>query len=140
MNKHTTMIRSPLFVQGGIYEVRIPGTLHGTVSGYFTNERELDAAIAPYDGKVKAIYVTMNPVKRDLLARAPNRLIKGAKITTTDAEIIRRVWLLIDLDPIRKAGTSSTDAEHQAAFDLAERVHALRRTRTLAGVGYNRLE
>lgn len=124
MKKNSTIIRSPLFVPGGIYEVRIPGTPEGTVSGYFNNERELNAAVASYDGKVKAIYVTMNPVNKELLARAPNRLITRAKITTTDAEIIRRVWLLIDLDPVRKAGTSSTDAEHQCAFDMAERVRA----------------
>jgi hypothetical protein len=120
----TTIIRSPLFLHRGIYEVRIVGTPQGTISGYFNNEQTLNAATVPYDGKFKAIYVTMNPVKPDLFTRAPNRFIIGAKITTTDAEIIRRVWLLIDVDPLRKANTSSTDAEHQAAFDLAERVRA----------------
>jgi hypothetical protein len=119
---HAPFIRSPLFFPKGVYEVRIPGTPQGTISGYFNNEREMMTAIAPYDGKVKAIYVTMNPVKNELLNRALNRLVTGAKMTTADAEIIRRVWILIDLDPKRKAGTSSTEAEHQAAFAMAERI------------------
>ena len=41
------------------------------------------------------------------------------KATTTDAEIIRRRWLFLDIDPTRPVGMSSTDVEKQTAIVLA---------------------
>jgi hypothetical protein len=37
---------------------------------------------------------------------------------TTDKDILKRHWLLIDVDPVRAAGISSTDAEKQHAFSV----------------------
>jgi hypothetical protein len=59
-------------------------------------------------------YVTVNPVLRDLLALSDNRLAK-AKSTTTDEDIACLLNLFIDIDPKRKSGISSTDAELAAA-------------------------
>jgi len=115
----STIIRNPLFKTGHIYEVRILDTPQGTVSGYFDNEASLNAAVAPWDGKVKAIYVTMNPVNPDLFPRASNRLVKRSAVTTADPDILNREWLLIDLDVTRPKNTSSTEAEHQAALEKA---------------------
>ena len=42
------IIRNPLFKAGHIYEVRIPGTPQGTISGYFDNEASLIAAVTPW--------------------------------------------------------------------------------------------
>ncbi len=86
----------------------------GTVSGYFDDHEKLAHAAAVYSGKASGIYFTLNPVNPDLLARAVNCCKKYAKNTTKDADIVRRRWLLVDLDPKRPAGISSTDAEHQA--------------------------
>jgi hypothetical protein len=58
-------------------------------------------------------------VNPDLQARASNKLVDYAKQTTSDADIIRRAWLPIDLDPVRVSGVSSTDLEHEAALELA---------------------
>ena len=58
----------------------------------------------------------------DLLARSCNRLKKFAATTTRDADIIALHWLPVDLDPKRPADISSTDAEHQAAIELAEEI------------------
>ncbi|MGE5446512.1 MAG: hypothetical protein ACM3SR_18260 [Ignavibacteriales bacterium] len=55
----------------------------------------------------------MNP---QLLARANNRVERYAKWTTSDADILQRRWLGIDVDPIRPAGISSTDEEHELAL------------------------
>jgi hypothetical protein len=68
-------------------------------------------------GSVPGVYVTLNPVKRDLLARASNRVQPYAKFTTSDPDIATRRWLPIDLDPIRPAGISSTETEHEAALE-----------------------
>lgn len=62
-----------------------------------------------------------------LLARATNRILHRAKTTTSDADILRRRWLLFDFDPKRPAGISATDAEHNAALARAgECLHWLR--------------
>jgi hypothetical protein len=68
---------------------------------------------------VPSIYITLNPVLPALLARAVNRLRERAEITTSDSDILRRRWLLIDFDPVRPAGISSTDAEHGRAMSVA---------------------
>jgi hypothetical protein len=54
-----------------------------------------------------------------LLARSANRLTEYAKHTTADVDIIARRWLLIDFDPVRPVGISSTDPEHEAALGRA---------------------
>jgi hypothetical protein len=68
------------------------------------------------DGKAPAVYVTLNRIQPALLARAHNRLIDHATVTTSDAEIVRRRWLLFDVDPVRPTGISATEAEHEAAL------------------------
>jgi hypothetical protein len=95
---------------GGIVEARIPHTPRGTVSGYFDSPEALALAVERWDGK-GSIYVTANPVLPDLLARANNRLKEFARNTTKDKEIVSRAWFLVDLDPARVAGSSSTDIE-----------------------------
>ncbi|MCX5742213.1 MAG: YfjI family protein [Proteobacteria bacterium] len=71
------------------------------------------------------VYVTVNPVRPELLARANNvapRARRGQ--STTDAEIVKRLWILIDLDPVRPSGISSTDEEHLAACERARTIVA----------------
>lgn len=115
---HPATVRAALDVlhpDGGVIEARIPKTDHGTVSGYFDDKDRLVKAVAPYDGTAN-IYVTLNPVNPDLLARANNRLKQYARTATQDAEILSRHWLPIDLDPVRPAEISSTDAELAASI------------------------
>lgn len=111
-----------------VVEVRIPnaGRL-GTVSGYFDDPGDLAEAVGAYDGD-HPIYVTLNPVKRDLLARAENRLETHAKKTTSSGDVERRKWLLVDIDPERPSGVSATEEEHgralETARDLAEKMES----------------
>jgi hypothetical protein len=63
-------------------------------------------------GTFKGVYFTLNPVRPELLARSPYRVSRaGRGTTTTDADVERRRWLLIDLDPRRPAGVSAADPE-----------------------------
>lgn len=112
-------MNNPVLLSGAVYELRSPRGRQGTISGYFETAAALYAASEAYDGKVPGLYVTLNPVNRALLARAKNRLNAAAKSTTSDADIVRRMWLLLDCDAVRPADISSTDAEHQAALDRA---------------------
>jgi hypothetical protein len=105
---------------GDVHEVRIPKThRHGTISGYFDTPDELARAVLRYDGNVPAVYITLNPCKPALLARAKNRLQVRAVTTTNDCDIVRRRWLLIDCDPVRPAGISASSAEHGRAMSVA---------------------
>lgn len=105
---------------GAVFEVRIPKTKAGTLSGYFNDTAKAALAIARENGRHQGIYVTVNPVKPSLLARMEN-VIDISQTTTTDAEIDRRRWFLLDFDPVRPTGISSTDGEVDAAKDTAER-------------------
>jgi hypothetical protein len=60
----------------GVAEVRIFGTGKGTISGYYDAEHFDKAArdVLAWDGKAEAVYITLNPIPRDLMARAANRL------------------------------------------------------------------
>jgi hypothetical protein len=91
------------------------------VSGYYDNYDKIARDIRPFDGKAN-IYVTLNPCKPDLLARAANRLRYSAQVTTGDADILYDMWFPIDADPIRPAGISSTDAELQLALQKRDEV------------------
>ncbi|EFK06743.1 phage/plasmid primase, P4 family, C-terminal domain protein [delta proteobacterium NaphS2] len=95
----------------------------GVVSGYFNDADAFSKAGAALDGAgASGVYFTLNPVKPDLLARSVNRLKGAPKFLTTDADIECLRWLPIDLDPVRPAGISSTDAELKRAADVAREV------------------
>jgi hypothetical protein len=123
------MIRRTLKVllePGSVAELRVPKTKRGTKSGYYNN-REMLAHDAvrlsdTLDGGAEGVYMTLNPVYPTLLARADNQWEDYARHTTKDDEIVRRHWLLIDCDPVRPAGISSTDAEHEAALARARSI------------------
>ena len=107
---------------GDVIELRVPSAgRSGTISGYYDDLDALVHAALRLDARLDlpGIYITPNPVNPALLARAANRTVERAKHTTSDADIVRRRWLLVDLDPVRPAGVSSTDAEHAAALSLA---------------------
>lgn len=114
---------------GQVVELRAPG-IKGkgkrTDSGYFDNLDTLAIEAARLDNMqgVHGVYVTLNPIVPDLLARAANRVEPWAQETTADTDVTRRRWLPIDTDPVRKAGISSTDDEHAAALERAASIRA----------------
>ncbi|KQU58723.1 hypothetical protein ASG66_17030 [Bacillus sp. Leaf406] len=113
---------SKLIRKDGVTELRILNTSQGTISGYFDDLAQLAKYAVNYNGKVPGIYITLNPVLPDLLARSANRITSRAKTTTSDNDINRRCWFPVDFDPIRPSGISSTNKEHEAAITMAKRV------------------
>lgn len=118
---------------GQVFELRILDAVTRedrrphTESGYFDN---IEAAVTALGRiiRAKGIYFTPNPVKPALLGRAVNKIRPAEKGSlTTDKDIIRRHWLLVDCDPVRPADLSSTDAEHEAAkrrcYQIAKVLH-----------------
>lgn len=102
-------------------EVRILKTTTGTLSGYFNNALDIFNAISRYAGKYN-IFFTMNEVSPEIISRSKDHFTKYAKNTTTDSEIRRRKWILLDFDPVRPAGISSSDEELKAAKACAIKV------------------
>jgi hypothetical protein len=104
---------------GVVTELRMPKTKRATIRGYYDDLATMAKDAARFDGRVSGIYFVPNPVEPSLLALSKNHLEEYARESTQDTDILRRCWLLVDFDPIRKAGISSTDEEHQAALDAA---------------------
>lgn len=104
-----------------------------TDSGYFDAAHWDD--LADYAMRLSetgaAVYVTLNPVDPQLLSRYSNRVEPFATCTTTDKQVMRRRWLLIDLDPGRPSDTSATDTQLEAAKIKALEIH-----RYLVGIGW----
>ena len=109
---------------GNVCEIRalgVDGRKGRTDAGYFDNfEMAARAVLSIRDAK--GIYFCMNAVNPALLARAANRIQQYAELTTSDKDIIRRRWLLVDCDPVRPSGISSSDNELNAALARANDV------------------
>lgn len=105
---------------GQVFEVRL---LHHNKkrvdAGYFNNPSHAATAIAALQEQYAGIYYTPNPVAPDLAARSYNRISSWATLTTMDNHILARKWLLIDIDPDRPSGISSTQGELENAFKVA---------------------
>ena len=108
-----------LLTPGQVCEMRVLNTPKGTVSGYFSDVDKLAQAATNWSGKAPGVYITLNPVDPELMARASNRVKEYARETTSDIQILARRWLPVDLDAARPAGISSTIAEHEMALERA---------------------
>jgi hypothetical protein len=100
-----------------------------TLGGYFS---DIEAAIKAIlnIGWASGIYIIPNKCDSDLLARINNRLVKlGKGDSTGDNAIIDRNYLLIDLDPARIAGISSSEQEHLLALCHAQIIAAYLRSK-----------
>jgi hypothetical protein len=114
-----------LFRRGDCFEIRVIDAQgsNKTDVGYFDDCRTAAASVvARYDGKTPAVYVVLNEMPHDMLARSANGF--GSKTATADRHIIRRRWQLIDVDAAypHDLKISSTDAEHEATLEVAERI------------------
>jgi len=70
----------------------------------------------------EGVYFTLNPLDPSLLARRCNR-VEIAKDTAADVDVVKRRWLLVDADPVRKSGISATIEEKQQAWNTVRAVH-----------------
>lgn len=106
---------------GNVVEIRLLGK--NSYSGYFKDVATLIKALKPlldssnyqYYGAMQA-YFTLNEINDDLYSREQrDQFVKKPKSTTTDGDITRRRFVLIDLDPQRAAGISANDEEFEKA-------------------------
>ena len=110
-------------------EIRLLGK--SPYSGYFCDVETLIKALKPllsdlntqYYGNMQA-YFTLNEINEDLYSREQrDQFVKKPKATTTDGDIVRRKFVMIDLDPTRAAGISASDEEFEKAHLKAVAVY-----------------
>lgn len=93
-----------------------------TWSGYFKDVETLLACIEPYSNSPHTqIYFTLNHIKEACYGRSQcNKIIQiFREPTTSDVDIDGRTHILIDLDPKRPAGVSSSNDELNYAYQKA---------------------
>lgn len=98
--------------QDSLFEVRIMAG-NSNASGYFTGADTLVHALRALrlDGGSN-VYITLNAVKDECYSRQQrDQFMKNVKPTTTDSDIFCYDWLMVDIDPQRAAGTSSSDSQ-----------------------------
>nr|VFJ59755.1 MAG: Protein of unknown function (DUF3987) [Candidatus Kentron sp. FW] len=112
-----------LFEPEDVIELRaFPKGKKRTEAGYFDGEHweTLADAAVRLNKQGASVYVTLNRIDPQLLGRYNNRIENFASATVTDANVIRRHWLLVDFDPVRPKETSATDAQLAAAKEQAQ--------------------
>lgn len=68
------------------------------------------------------MYFVLNKIHPGLYARSPDVLTYSPRHTTSDLDVLERRWLLVDVDPDRPSGISSTDAEMRESIEVRDRV------------------
>jgi putative DNA primase/helicase len=118
------------FGAGECVEVRvIDKKKHLVAAGWFDDLEALAKAVARLarDGFGQSgthrhihenAYWTCNPVHDALLARQPKNRIEFVADTSSDNDITRRLWLPIDIDPLRPSGVSATNVEKKLALEV----------------------
>lgn len=107
-----------------LVEIRFLGN-NKTASGYYKNIENLVRDVERMDAEDKfQIYFTLNCIEDSCYGREQcEKVIWKPKNTTTDNDIKGRYWILIDLDPKRPAGTSSSNDEYEKAHMKAVEVY-----------------
>ena len=104
-------------------EIRLISNDGKTASGYFTNPNVMIEAVKPYINDY-SVYFTVNRVNPDCYGRPQrDKIMLRVKNTTTDAEIIGRDWVLLDLDSKRATGVNATNDQLSYAKKKANEVY-----------------
>ncbi len=114
----------PYYKPGDVFEVRLWHDEKTIFNGYFDDLDRMAEAILSHDAEAEGTYYLLNPVKKDCLAVADNRLIKSKQGTATTKELVlKRRFIGFDIDPVRNPKKiSATDEEKELALEKAKRV------------------
>lgn len=110
---------------GALYEIRIlmgGGKSKKIISGYFRGTANLEAAFKTVDLRKANVFYSLNKIADDCYSREQHERFVQVMDTTSDGDIESYEWLLVDIDPNRKSGISSTDKELNFAKEKATRI------------------
>ena len=131
-NKNITKAIQFLHNNGELFEIRLINGNYNA-SGYFTSADTAIKALQNFHPEWNArtptaraanIFITLNPIDIACYSRKQHDcFIENAQPTTKDNEITALHWLLIDLDPKRMSGVSSSKEELELAKKKAKTIH-----------------
>lgn len=107
-----------------LFEIRV---IYGTapaLSGYFTDADTLIENLKTIRHKDCNVYITLNQINSACYSRTQrNVFYQSPKVSTKDNEIDGYDWLMIDLDPNRVSGVSSSNSELKAAHQIGNKIY-----------------
>jgi len=121
--QNSTEIRRALDIfkpNGALIEIRAMSgkTIY---SGYF---RKVDELLKKIENTRETWYFVLNEIDESCYSRDQNnKILQNPKDTTKDKEISGRDWILIDADPARASGISSSDEEKKKAKEIIGKVY-----------------
>lgn len=120
---------------GEIFELRILNNNKKTDirSGYFKDPDTALEELKKQNLQGCNVYIVINSINDACSARQQYGKFCLGCTTTSDNDIVGRNWLPIDIDPVRPAGTSSSEAELKEAYAVMEKVF-----KYLESMGFNR--
>jgi archaellum biogenesis ATPase FlaH len=109
---------------GQLFEIRLlRKNPKRTISGYFRTADKMIEEFQKLDLRGYSSYITLNSINPDCYSRAQSdKFLQSPENTTSDGDINGYDWLFVDLDPVRSAGISSSDAELEESRKLSCRV------------------
>ena len=119
----------PLFFDpDDVLEIRVldAGRPGRKVAGWLTAKHipALAKKISDASANASGTYFTPHVLDRSILCRCSHNFVGVGKDMrlTSDADVTARRYLIIDIDPVRPANTSATEAEKSLAWDVALKV------------------
>ena len=108
----------------GVFEVRIiRNNKKNPLTGYFKDVNVMLEQLKRQNLKNTNVYIVLNEINKACYARYARDVFMEREQGTTDKEIIGRWWMLIDVDPDRPSGTSSTNEQVSKAKMKAQEVY-----------------
>lgn len=131
MNNHVdeSRLRETLHTlkpNGALFEIRvlIKQPRKKTISGYFTDVETAVKAMQELTLQGESYFVTLNDINRDCYSRLQHdKFVDAPENTTSDTDIDGYRWILVDLDPVRATGVSSSADELEKAHKMAKSVY-----------------
>ena len=110
-----------------LYEIRIlqgNGKRKTTISGYFKGTKNLEKAFKTVNLSKANVFLSLNDIDNSCYSREQHEKFVQIDNTTSDTDITAFRWLLVDIDPKRKSGISSTSDELNNAIETAAKIEA----------------
>lgn len=107
-----------------LFEVRVIYENKKVYSGYFSDSETLVKELTKQPKGNCNVYITLNELNEACYDRSQkNKFELNSKATTSDNDVNGLDWLMVDLDPKRPAGTSSTDEQLDKAKKLGNDIY-----------------
>lgn len=120
--KHAICLLKP---ENELFEVRIipANRKQKPYVGYFKDADVLIRELKKQPLKGANVYITLQMIKEACYSREQRDCFVQGASTTSDNDIEGYCWLMIDLDPTRPSGVSSSEEELQKAKDLGNKIY-----------------